>query len=88
MAKLVTQGTQVDVVQDQVQSLLTITDSDCRTGYEESQELRYNDCKLKTDLELVDVIKSFLTEIAEEGNLTERVLKYNTGFIIGILSLK
>ena len=88
MAKLVTKETQVDVVQDQVQSLLTITDSDCRAGYEESQEPRYSDCKLKTDLGLVDVIKGFFTEIAEEGNLTERTLKYNTGFIIGILSLK
>jgi hypothetical protein len=40
-----------------------------------------------TFLDLIDAIKGMLTEIAEEGRLTERVLKHNTGFILGILSL-
>ena len=41
-----------------------------------------------TFLDLIEAIRGMLTEIAEEGNLTERVLKHNTGFILGILSLE
>jgi hypothetical protein len=40
-----------------------------------------------TSLTLIDTLKGMLTEIAEEGHLTERVLKHNTGFLLGLLSL-
>ena len=39
-----------------------------------------------TFLDLIEAIRGMLTEIAEEGNLTERVLQHTTGFILGILS--
>ncbi len=41
-----------------------------------------------TFLDLIEAIRGMLTEIAEEGNLTERVLQHTTGFILGILSLE
>lgn len=75
-------------MQARTQPLVEITDPDCRSGYEEARLPYYRDCKLKTDLALVDAIKGFLTEIAEEGHLTEQLLKRNTGFLIGILSLE
>ena len=72
-------------IESVVQPLVQLTDPDFKNGYEEAQLPWYHDCKFKTDLALVDAIKSFLTEIAEEGQLTEQVIKHNTGFIIGIL---
>lgn len=47
----------------------------------------FSDCRLRTDLDLIDTIKGLLTEVAEEGHLTESVLKHNTCFVLGILSL-
>ncbi len=41
-----------------------------------------------TFLDLIEAMRGMLTEMAEQGNLTERVLKHNTGFILGILSLE
>jgi hypothetical protein len=73
--------------QTKTQPLVEITDPDCMSGYEEAQLPCFRDCKLRTDLALVDAIRGFLTEIAEEGRLTEQLLKRNTGFLIGILSL-
>jgi hypothetical protein len=70
------------------QPLIEITDSDCRAGNDEANEPRYRDCKLRADLDLAEVLKGLLTEIAEEGWLTEQLLKRQTGFIIGILSLE
>jgi hypothetical protein len=70
------------------QSLVLITDPDCKSGYEEAQLPCFRGCKLKADLALVDAIRGMLTEIAEEGHLTEQVLKHNVGFLIGILSLE
>ncbi len=67
---------------------LRITDSDCKAGYDEANEPCYRDCRLRTDLDLVEVLKGLLTEIAEEGWLTEQLLRRQTGFIIGILSLE
>lgn len=67
---------------------IILTDPDVKRGYEEALSPYYSDCGLKTDLDLIEVIRAMLTEIAEEGHLTEEVLKSNTGFILGILSLK
>lgn len=75
-------------MQTKTQPLVKITDHDCMSGYEEAQLPCFRDCKLKTDLALVEAIRGFLTEIAEEGRLTEQLLKRNTGFLIGILSLE
>ena len=66
---------------------LTISNPDVQNGYEEALLPYFSDCRIRTDLELIDTIKGMLTEIAEEGHLTELVLKHNTGFILGILSL-
>jgi hypothetical protein len=74
--------------QTKTQPLVEITDPDCMSGYEEAQLPCFRDCKLRTDLALVDAIRGFLTEIAAEGRLTEQLLKRNTGFLIGILSLE
>ena len=74
--------------QIKAQPLVGITDPDCMSGYEEARLPCFRDCKLKTDLALVDAIRGFLTEIAAEGRLTEQLLKRNTGFLIGILSLE
>ena len=74
--------------QTRTQPLVEITDPDCISGYEEAQLPCFRDCKLRTDLALVDAIRDFLTEIAAEGRLTEQLLKRNTGFLIGILSLE
>ena len=74
--------------QVKTQPLVAITDPDCMSGYEEAQLACFLDCKLKTDLALVEAIRGFLTEIAEEGRLTEQLLRRNTGFLIGILSLE
>lgn len=68
-------------------SPVTITDPDIQYGYEEALLPYFHDCRISTDLDLIDAIKGLLTEIAEEGHLTEYVLKRNTGFILGILSL-
>lgn len=71
-----------------LQPLVRITDPNCKAGYDEANEPRYRDCRLKTDLDLVEVLKGLLTEIAEEGWLTEQLLRWQAGFIIGILSLE
>jgi hypothetical protein len=66
---------------------LTISDPDVRNGYEEALLLYYSDCRIRTDLDLLDAIKGMLTEIAEEGHLTELVLIHNTWFILCMLRL-
>jgi hypothetical protein len=66
---------------------LTISDPDVQNGYEEALLPYYSDCRIHFDLDLLDAIKGMLTEMVEEGHLTELVLKHNTGFILGILSL-
>jgi hypothetical protein len=68
-------------------SLVTITDPVVQNGYEEALSPFFSDCRIHTDLDLIDTIKGMLTEIAEEGHLTERVLRHNIGFILGVLSL-
>lgn len=67
--------------------LVTITDPVVQNGYEEAFSPYLSDCRIHSDLDLIDTIKGMLTEIAEEGHLTEQVLRHNTGFILGILSL-
>jgi hypothetical protein len=67
--------------------LVTITDPVVENGYEEALSPYFSACRIRTDLDLIDAIRGMLTEIAEEGHLTEQVLKHNTGFILGILSL-
>ncbi len=74
--------------QTRTQPLVEITDPDCMSGYEEAQLPCFRDCKLRTDLSLVEAIRGFLTEIAVEGRLTEQLLRRSTGFLIGILSLE
>jgi hypothetical protein len=66
---------------------LTISDPDVQNGYEEALLPYFSDCRTSSDLELLEAIEGMLTEIAEEGQLTELALKHNTGFILGILSL-
>jgi hypothetical protein len=66
---------------------LAISDPDVQNGYQEALLPYYSDCRIHSDLDLLDAIKGMLTEIAEEGHLTELVLKHNSGFILGILSL-
>ena len=40
----------------------------------------------RTDQAVVNVIRSMLTEIAEEGTLTEHQLWRSAGFLVGMLS--
>lgn len=67
--------------------LVTITDPVVQNGCEEALSPYFSDCRIHTDLDLIDKMKGMLIEIAEEGRLTEQVLRHNTGFILGILSL-
>lgn len=67
-------------------ALVTVTDPDVQNGYEEALSPYFCACHLRTDLDVIEVIKGMLTEIAEEGNLSEQVLKRNTGFLLGMLS--
>ncbi len=62
---------------------VTITDPDVQNGYEEALFPYFSDCRFRTDLDLIDAIKGMLTEIAEEGHLTEYCLRHNTGFLFG-----
>jgi hypothetical protein len=66
---------------------LRITHSDFQAGYEEALSPYFQDCRIRTDLDLADAVKGMLTEIAEEGHLTEHCLMHNLGFLIGIMSL-
>ena len=69
-----------------VQSLVQITDPDFQAGFEEAQEPYYADCRIRTDIGLVEVVRAMLTEYAVEMGLSEQQLRRSTGFIIGILS--
>ncbi len=69
-----------------VQPLVRITDPDFQAGFEEAQEPYYADCRISTDLGLVEVVRGMLTEYAVEMGLSEQQLRRSTGFIIGILS--
>jgi hypothetical protein len=73
-------------IQGKVQPLVQITDPDFRTGFDEAQEPYYADCGIHTDMGLVEVVRSMLTEYAVEMGLSEQQLRRSTGFIIGILS--
>ena len=74
------------VAHAQIQPLVQITDPDFQAGFEEAQEPYYADCGIRTDMGLVEVIRSMLTEVAVESGLPEQQLRRSTGFIIGILS--
>jgi hypothetical protein len=67
---------------------VTVPDPVVENGYEEALLPYFSDCSLHTDLDLREAIRGMLTEIAEEGHLTEHVLKHNTGFLLGSLSLR
>ncbi len=67
---------------------VTVPDPVVENGYEEALLSYFSDCSLHTDLDLREAIRGMLTEIAEEGHLTEHVMKHNTGFLLGILSLR
>jgi hypothetical protein len=69
-----------------LQLLVQITDPDFQVGFEEAQEPCYADCRIRTDMGLVEVVRAILTEYAIEMGLSEQQLRRNTGFIIGILS--
>ncbi len=70
----------------QAKPLVQITDADFKAGFDEAQEPYYDDCKIRTDVSLVDVIRGMLTEYAVEMGLSEQQLRRSTGFIIGIMS--
>jgi hypothetical protein len=69
-----------------IQPLVRITDPDFQAGFEEAQEPYYADCRIGTDLGLVEVVRDMLTEVAVERGLSEQQLRRSTGFIVGILS--
>lgn len=70
----------------QVRPSVQITDQDFQAGFEEAQEPYYADCSIRTDMDLVEVVRAMLTEYAVEMGLSEQQLRRSTGFIIGILS--
>ncbi len=72
--------------QAQTQPLVQITDPDFQAGFEEAQEPYYADCRIRTDMGLVEVLRAMLTEYAVEMGLSKQRLRRSTGFIIGILS--
>ena len=55
-----------------VQSLVQITDPDFQAGFEEAQEPYYADCRIRTDMGLVEVVRAMLTEYAVEMGLSEQ----------------
>jgi hypothetical protein len=69
-------------------TLLTIGDADFKAGYLEARSPHFADCGVSSDDALVEVIRAMLTEVAEEGHLTEQRLRQSTGFILGLLSLE
>jgi len=69
-----------------MQPLVQVTDPDFQAGFEEAQEPWYADCRVRTDMGLVEVVRAMLTEYAVEMGLSEQQLRRSTGFIIGILS--
>lgn len=66
-------------------TLLTIGDADFKAGYLEARSPHFADCGINTDDALVEVIRAMLTEVAEEGHLTEQRLRHNSGFILELL---
>ncbi len=71
--------------QARLQPLVQITDPDFQAGFEEAQEPYYADCRIRTDMGLVEVVRAMLTEYPVEMGLSEQQLRRSTGFIIGIL---
>lgn len=69
-----------------VQSLVQITDPDFQAGFEEVQEPYCADCGIRTDIDLVEVVRTMPTEYVVEMGLSEQHLRRSTGFIIDILS--
>ena len=69
-----------------LQPLVQITDPDFQVGFEEAQDPCYADCRIRTDMGLVEVVRAILTEYAIEMGLSEQQLRRSTGFITGILS--
>ncbi len=67
-----------------VHPLVQNTHPDFRAGYEEALSPYFRDCRVNTDLDLADAVKGMLTEIAEEGWLTEHRLMHNLGFLMGL----
>jgi hypothetical protein len=66
-------------------ALVTIVDADFRAGYLEARSPHFAYCGISSDDALVEVIRAMLTEVAEEGHLTEQRLRHNAGFILGLL---
>ncbi len=60
-----------------------ITHPDFQAGYDEAFFLYFQDCCVRTDLDLADAVKGMLTEITEEGHLTEHCLMHNLAFLLG-----
>jgi hypothetical protein len=69
-------------------TLLTIGDADFKAGYQEARSPHLADYRINTDATLVEVIRAMLTEVAEEGHLTEQRVRQSTGFILGLVSLE
>ena len=51
--------------------LVQITDPNFQAGSEEAQEPYYADCRIGTDMSLVEVIRAMPTEYAVEMGLSE-----------------
>lgn len=75
-------------MQAQMKLLVQITDPDFQVGFEEAHDPYYADCRIRTDMGLVETIRAMLTEVAVESGLSEQQLRRSTGFIIGILCLE
>ena len=74
--------------QAKVQSIVQVANPNFQAGFEEAQEPYYAGCAIRTDTDLIELVRSMLTEYAVEIGLSEQQLRRSTGFIIGILSRK
>ena len=69
-----------------VPPLVQLTDPHFAAGYKEAQEPCFADCGIRTDMGLVEIVRTMLTEVSVERGLSEQQLRRSTGFIIGIMS--
>jgi hypothetical protein len=70
----------------QVQPFVQITDPGIQAGFEEAQAPYYADCRISTDMRLIEIVRAMHTEVAVERGLSAQRLRRSTGFILGILS--
>jgi hypothetical protein len=70
----------------QVQPFVQITDPGFQAGFEEAQAPYYADCRIRTDMGLIEIVRAMHTEVAVERGPSEQRLRRSTGFIPRILS--